>query len=125
MISRDLMVAAINDIAAINGIEMDPQHLALDVFALAQVFSDKEEFKEVIVSVIMAIKDIFKDGEIGDDLQFRLKGFKSYHFSSPYPEKPGDEDMRVVYPEIKNTIILAFGHRYIPFDFYKRLKTRV
>ena len=121
MISRELMMAAINDIAAINKIEMDPKHLALDVYALAQVFSYEEEFKEVIVSIIMAIKDVFKDGDIGDDLKYRLKGFKSYHFSSPYPEKPSEEDMRVVYPAYKNTIILAFGHRYIPFDFYQRL----
>lgn len=126
MISRELMVTAINKIAAIKGIEMDPKHLALDVLALAQAFSDEMKFKEVIVSVIIAIEDVFKDGNnIGDDLQFRLKGFKSYHFSSPYPVKPGEEDMRVVYPEYKNTIILAFGHRYIPSDFYKRLKTRV
>ncbi len=125
MISRELMVAAINDIAAIKNIEMDPKHLALDVYAIAQAFSDEEEFKEVIVSIIIAIKDVFKDGDIGDDLKYRLEGFKSYHFSSPYPKIPGDEDMRVVYPAYKSTIILAFGHRYIPFKFYERLKTRV
>lgn len=125
MISRDVMKAAIDEIAAIKGLEMDPTHLALDVYALAQVFSNEKEFKDVIVSLILAIKDVFKDGNIGDDLKYGLKGFKSYHFSSPYPKIKGDEDMRVVYPDYKNTIILAFGHRYIPTDFYKRFKSRV
>lgn len=125
MVSRDVMKAAINQIAAIKGLEMDPTHLALDVYTLAQVFSDEKEFKDVIVSVILAIKDVFKDGNTGDDLKYRLEGFKSYHFSSPYPEIKGDEDMRVVYPAYKNTIILAFGHRYIPTDFYQRFKSRV
>ncbi|MEB2282371.1 hypothetical protein LAV73_20685 [Lysinibacillus xylanilyticus] len=38
------MMAAINDIAAINKIEMDPKHLALDVYAL-DCLSTKSTFQ--------------------------------------------------------------------------------
>ncbi|WP_391207721.1 hypothetical protein [Psychrobacillus sp. L4] len=126
MIDRALLKQTIKEIASIEGIQMDPNHLALDVLALSEVFKENEsQFKNVINSLKTAIYDVINNDRIGEDLKFNLEGWKSYHFSSPYPKFQGEEDMRMVYQPISHILILAFGHRYITSDFYQRFQTRI
>lgn len=126
MINRTLLKQTITEIASIEGIQMDPTHLALDVLALSEVFKDEEsKFKNVINSLKTAIYNILNNDSIGDDLTYNLDGWKSYHFPSPYPRFQGEEDLRIVYRSISHILILAFGHRYIPSDFYKRFLNRI
>lgn len=126
MSNRALLKQSIHEIASIEEIQMDPTHLALDILALSEVFKDDEsKFKNIISSLKTAIYEVVKNDSIGEDLKYNLEGWKSYHFSSPYPAYQGEEDMRMVYQSVSRISILAFGHRYIPSDFYQRFINRI
>lgn len=126
MINHALLKQAIHDISSIQNLEMDPKQLALDVYALSTIFKEETKFENVINSVINAIINLKNNPSIGEDLKYNLAEWKSYHFFSPYPIYPEDEDMRLVYQSVlKNILILGFGHRYIPSDFYSRLSNRI
>lgn len=123
-ISSESLKAAITDLAKINGILMNPSHLALDVLMLGNVFDEEAAFRNVVFSLVTNITNIVENGSIGEDLNRELKGYKSYHFSSPYPAYPGEEDMRIIYRNAEIIEILALGHRYTPKDIYERCSKR-
>ena len=59
MIDRELLKQTIKAIASIEGIEMDPKHLALDVLALSEVFKkDEFQFNNVINSLKTALYEL-------------------------------------------------------------------
>ena len=127
MIDRAFLKQTIDKISSIENLQMDPKHLVLEILALSAIFTDVPRFEKVVNSVINAIDSLLNNPSIGEDLEHNLVEWKSYHFSSPYPTYPKEEDMRMVYQSQSgpSILILAFGHRYIPTDFYKRFTNRM
>ncbi|CAM5185211.1 hypothetical protein UACE39S_05147 [Ureibacillus acetophenoni] len=72
---------AIDKISAIKGVGMEPKYLMLDVLALYSVYSDR--FNIVVDEVIKAIEMIVNNPSLGQQLDFSLRDYKFYHFSSP------------------------------------------
>lgn len=116
---------AISTIAAIKEIYMNPQHLLLDILALSKVpaFAEDEKFISVIHTITKALLEIIQHPTIGDSLKNDFAGFKSLHKQSDYPTDPPHDDLRIVYHSETHQIwIVAFGHRYLPNDFYNRIR---
>ena len=116
---------AISTITKIEEIYMNPQHLLLDILALSQVpaFAEDDRFDSVIRTITRALLEIVHNPAIGENLKNDFSGFKSLHKKSEYPTNPPHDDLRIVYhPETKQIWIIAFGHRYLPDDFYDRIR---
>ncbi|MFY3793325.1 hypothetical protein ACOQFO_16775 [Ureibacillus sp. MALMAid1270] len=119
MTMKDQIENAIDKISAIKGVGMEPMYLMLDVLALYSVYSDR--FNIVVDEVIKAIEMIVNNPSLGQQLDFSLSDYKSYHFSSPgqllkVGELP-EEDMRIAHRYMKSNKlveVLGFGHRYLP-----------
>lgn len=107
-------------------INIIPRFLALDVYALSYIFDNDEDFSLVTTIILSSLHKI-KAGEVdGEDLIYALSNWKSYHFQSTLSKVPGEEDLRAVYKKIDTSLnVLGFGHRYIPSDFYERIKSRI
>lgn len=124
-VSEQSLRQAIRIITSIDGIVMNPQHLLLDILALSQVpaFADDDKFNSVIATIEKALREIMNNDAIGDRLKNDFTGFKSFHIKSDYPTDPPHDDLRIVYErETKQVWIVAFGHRYLPDDFYDRIR---
>ena len=125
MVSEQYLRNAISTIASIKEISMNPQHLLLDILALSKVpaFAEDEKFNSVIHTITKALLEIVQNPSIGDSLKNDFNGFKSLHKKSDYPTDPPHDDLRIVYqPETRQVWIVAFGHRYLPDDFYDRIR---
>ena len=124
-VSEQSLRNAISTIASIKEISMNPQHLLLDILALSKVpaFAEDEKFNSVIHTITRALLEIVQNPSIGDSLKNDFNGFKSLHKKSDYPTDPPHDDLRIVYhPETGQVWIIAFGHRYLPDDFYDRIR---
>lgn len=116
---------AISTISSIKEIYMIPQHLLLDILALSNVpaFAEDEKFNSVMHTITKALLEIVENPTIGDSLKNDFAGFKSLHKQSDYPTNPPHDDLRIVYnPKTGGIWIIAFGHRYLPDDFYDRIR---
>lgn len=124
-VSEKALRQAITTIASIDGISMNPQHLLLDILALSKVpsFAEEQTFNSVVGTIAKALREIVNNHAIGDNLKNDFTGFKSLHTKSDYPTDPPHDDLRIVYePETKQVWVIAFGHRYLPDDFYERVR---
>lgn len=124
-VSEQSLRNAISTIASITEISMNPQHLLLDILALSKVpaFAEDEKFNSVIHTITKALLEIVQNPAIGDSLKNDFAGFKSLHKKSDYPTDPPHDDLRIIYlPETGQIWIVAFGHRYLPDDFYDRIR---
>lgn len=124
-VTEESLRKAISSITNIKEIHMTPQHLLLDILALSKVpaFAEDDKFNSVIHTITRALLEITQNPAIGDSLKNDFSGFKSLHKKSEYPTNPPHDDIRIVYqPETKQIWIVAFGHRYLPDDFYDRIR---
>ena len=124
-VSEESLRKAISTITSIKEIHMAPQHLLLDILALSKVpaFAEDDKFNSVIHTVTRALLEIVQNPTVGDSLKNDFSGFKSLHKESEYPTDPPHDDLRIIYqPETKQVWIIAFGHRYLPDDFYERIR---
>ncbi|MEK4424894.1 hypothetical protein [Solibacillus sp. FSL K6-1523] len=124
-VSEQSLRNAISTIASIKEISMNPQHLLLDIFALSKVpaFAEDEKFNSVLHTITKALLEIVQNPTIGESLKNDFAGFKSLHKKSDYPTDPPHDDLRIVYhPETGQVWLVAFGHRYLPDDFYTRIR---
>lgn len=130
-VSRDAIAIGIRLIASVKGIKLEQPHLMIDLLGLAQLepFSDDEKFISVVQTIQKALIQISEGTEQSDDLKGNYSELKSLHTRSEYPTDYPRDDLRIVYQKPKKSdgeiIIFGFGHRYLPDDFYKRLKQRV
>lgn len=114
----------IRRIAAVPGIEMDPDALVDDVVLMAYAFTNEDLFNTAMTNVASALLLIFKHRDVGQDLQANLTGWKSYHFQSQRIRKH-PADLRIVYQDTGSVIrVRGFGHRWIPEEVYRRLHNR-
>ncbi|KGR76397.1 hypothetical protein [Ureibacillus manganicus] len=87
---------AIDRISAVEGVRMEPMYLKLDVLALYYVYRDR--FDMVVQEIINVMEKIVDNPSLGEQLEYSLKEYKSYHFSSPgQTVKPQEEDMRLAH----------------------------
>lgn len=123
-ISNELILETIDNIAAIEGIVMDPDHLIDDVVLVAYVFDEEELFKKAIAQIVNSLGLIIRKRSIGQPLVSNLAGWLSFHFQSQRLNKH-PADLRIVYKDGGIVIeVHGFGHRHLPSDFYKRLYPR-
>lgn len=124
-VAEESLRKAISTITSIKEIHMTPQHLLLDILALSKVpaFAEDNKFNAVIHTITRALLEIVQNPAVGDSLKNDFSGFKSLHKKSEYPTDPPHDDLRIVYQsETKQIWIVAFGHRYLPNDFYDRIR---
>ena len=124
-VTEESLRKAISTITSIKEIHMAPQHLLIDILVLSKVpaFAEDDKFNSVIHTVTRALLEIVQNPTVGDSLKNDFSGFKSLHKKSEYPTDPPHDDLRTVYqPETKQVWIIAFGHQYLPDDFYERIR---
>ncbi len=123
-ISNELIVQAIENIANIKGIEMDPDYLLDDVVLVAYVFNAEDIFKKAISQIVHSLNLIINKRSIGQPLVGNLTGWFSFHFQSQRVSKH-PADLRCVYKDAGVEIqVRGFGHRHLPGDIYRRLYGR-
>lgn len=123
-IQNELIEQAIDHIANIKGLEMDPAYLLDDVILIAFVFNDEDSFKKAITQVIHSLHLIIEKRSIGQALSGNLTGWFSFHFQSKRINKH-PADLRCVYTDVEKAIqVRGFGHRHMPIDVYRRLYGR-
>ena len=120
-VDDDLLERAVEAIAGVALMEMDPEALADDVVLVAYLWSDDDEFKMAIASVRRAISQLVEGKVSGVELKYDHFGWLSYHFQ--HRRAQGERaDMRVVYRLTEGGIrVRGFGHRKLPSDIYLRL----
>jgi hypothetical protein len=123
-ISNPLIELALDHIADIQGIQMDPNYLLDDVVLIAYVFDEEELFKKAINQIVHSLHLIIEKRSIGQPLAGNLMGWFSYHFQSQRVNRH-PADLRCVYKDATVEIqVRGFGHRHLPSDVYKRLYDR-
>ena len=124
MIDNNLIQFWISELAKLQGISMGADELVDDVVLTAYVFDDPKTFSIVMTNVVNAFQLIVQQPTIGQALVGGKSGWNSFHFQSKRTQKH-DADMRMVYRHTGHTIlIMGFGNRFLPNDFYQRLKNR-
>lgn len=124
-ISNPLIEQSIDNIASIQGLEMDPNYLVDDVVLIAYVFTDEQFFKKAINQIVHSLHLIIEKRSIGQPLVGNLSGWFSFHFQSQKVNKH-PADLRCVYKDAGLEIqVRGFGHRHIPIDMYRRLYGRL
>lgn len=120
-ISNELLEQAIDIIAEIPHLEMDPEALLEDVVLLAYVWPDENEFKAAVASVVRTTQQLIEGKVSGVPLKYNHTDWLSYHYQHRRTQK-AKADMRTIYQKkIEDIRVRGFGHRRIPTDIYKRL----
>jgi len=120
-ISLQVLEQAIDAIARVPGVAMDPDNLVEDVVLLASVWEDAEEFDYAVASTVRALRLLAGDRVDTSDLAHDLAGYDSFHYQ--HRRSRGQKaDMRIVFRgEGGIIVVLGFGHRRLPSDVYRRL----
>ena len=120
MVADELVETAIETIAAVPSLAMNPGNLVDDVERLAQTWADAEQFVRALASTQRALRQLSAKRVAGRPLSGVFEGWNSYHYQSVRTSKH-PADMRIVYRYKENVLhVLAFGHRYIPEDLYRQ-----
>lgn len=120
-ISDSTIDSAIELIAAIPGIEMDPDDLADDIILLSVAFPEEEPFLQSVVATERALRQLI-DGKVDSaHLKYNLEDWCSFHYQ--HTRAQGQRaNMRIVFQQLDDGIrVRAFGHRDIPADVYERI----
>ena len=118
----DLMVQAIVRLASVPHVMMDPDALAEDVSLLAMAFPDEVEFLRAVVATENAMSRV-ANGAVASSpaLVGDHAGWMSYHYQHRVAQGQ-KADTRLEWKPFPNGIFVrAFGHRFIPADFYRRV----
>ena len=120
MVTDELVETAIETIAAVPLLAMNPSNLVDDVERLAQTWVDAEQFVRALASTQRALRQLSAKRVAGRPLSGVFEGWSSYHYQSMRTSKH-PADMRIVYRYEEDVLhVLAFGHRYIPEDLYRQ-----
>ena len=121
-IADDLILQAIVRLASIPHVAMDPDALVEDVSLLAVAFPRDEEFLKAVLATERAMTKVAKglvassSALVGDHA-----GWISYHYQHCVVQGQ-KADMRLEWkPSEQGIRVRAFGHRFIPADFYRRV----
>lgn len=120
-ISKTQLHQALDAIAGIKGLYMDPDYLVEDIVLLSVSFPNEDEFKAAVVNTVNAIQLVRDRSVTPSLLENHLGGWRSYHFQHRVAQR-AKADCRLIFRPIENGIeVKGFGHRYIPQDVYRRL----
>lgn len=112
---------ALEALSSIDGIEMNPDWLAEDVFVLTESFPEEPEFMLAVTSVVRAFSHIVAGRVSSSQLEESLDGWSSYHFQHKVGQGNA-ADMRLVFKMDSGICkVMGFGHRAVPGDVYRRL----
>lgn len=123
-ISDDLIIQAIIRLSSVPNAVMDPAALAEDVALLVVAFPDEQEFLKAVLATERAMDKVAK-GLVASspELVGDHAGWTSYHYQHCVAQGQR-ADMRLEWRQIEDGIqIRAFGHRFIPGDFYRRVSS--
>ena len=121
-ISDDLIIQAIVRLASVPNTVMDPDALGEDVLLLAVAFPRDEEFLKAVIATERAMIKVAK-GSVASSpaLVGDHAGWISYHYQHCVTQGQ-KADMRLEWrPCEQGILVRAFGHRFIPADFYRRI----
>lgn len=117
----DLLDQAIVRLSSVQGVLMDPDALAEDVFLLSVSFSDEEEFLAAVLATQRALSRLLRGSVDSSNLTGNLSSWRSYHYQHRVFQG-AKADMRIEWQSKDGSLyVRGFGHRWIPSDFYKRL----
>lgn len=124
-VSTETLLKAIDAIAAIDGLAMDPADLAQDVFLLAQIYDDEDSFASAVKRTAVAFAKLFNGAVSVSELERDYGGWMCYHYQ-PTIGQGQKACLRVVFRRVGTGIdCMGFGHRYEPEDIYRRLARRL
>ena len=99
---------------------MDPGALVEDAAYLTLAFSELLDYQAAVANTLKALKDVARGRVSTDALADAFQGWESYHYQ-PKVGQGVPADMRIIFKREPNGVyVLAFGHRYIPSDLYRR-----
>lgn len=120
-VSKTQLQRAIDAIAGVDGLYMDPHYLVEDVVLLSVSFPDEHEFQAAVVHTVNALTLLRNGSVTASHLEQRLDGWCSYHYQHRVAQG-ARADCRIIFRPKENGIeVKGFGHRYIPQDVYRRL----
>ena len=120
-VSDSAIDAAIDLIAGVAGLRMDPDDLAEDVVLMAVSWPDEDEFMKAALATQRAMGQLIAGRVDASPLKHDLAGWFSYHYQHARAQG-GRADMRIAFkPAGKGILVRAFGHRDVPTDFYARI----
>lgn len=124
-IKSDLILEWIERTAHVQGVSMDPDALADDVFLMAYVFSEEAAFLQAMNHVVQALHMLVAGKVQASQLEKNLSGWDSYHFQSKRVQGQR-ADLRIIFQRTADDTLYVkgFGHRFLPADIYKRLRPR-
>lgn len=111
---------AIDLIAGIEGLAMDPDDLADDVVFMSIAWPDERDFMLAASATERAMRQLIAGQVNATPLLHNLSGRFSYHYQ--HVRKQGQRaNMRIVFkPHPSGIRVRTFGHRDIPADIYER-----
>ena len=125
-VGRDDLVRAIQILASVEGMQMDPAALAQDVLAVADAWPTADEFRLAIAATRRVLERLVSGAAEGTPLKYNLSAWSSLHYQ--HKRAQGQRaDMRVVYQRTEGEAgirVRGFGHRHVPQDVYRRLRGR-
>ena len=119
--NESIILQSIDSISSVEGVNMDANALAEDIYLLTQAFDDEGEFQKAISETVRSLTQIVNGEITASKLKYSFENFNSYHYQ--HSRAQGNKaDMRVVYTEDEQGVfVLGFGHRNCPTDIYERL----
>lgn len=122
-VSKTVVAQAIAALSSVESISMEPKVLVEDAALLTRAFGEEEAYKAAVVNTVKALKDISKGRIVPDALSGAYEGWFSYHYQ-PRVAQGTPASIRIIFKQIEGSIyVLGFGHRYIPSDIYRRLRS--
>lgn len=123
MTGNDLLIGKwIDVVAAVRGIEMDPDALVDDIVFMSFVFGD--DFEMAMSAVVTSLTLVVQRRISPTHLVRNLANWTSFHFQSQRIQGH-PADLRIIYQRSDTTVrVLGFGHRRLPDDFYRRMYPR-
>lgn len=121
MASRDMIIQAIEELAAVEGAFFDPRSLAEDVVGVAAAFPEPEEFEAAIAATARMVGLIVSGrvdvGSLSDDYE----GWECCHYQHRASQGVR-ATMRIMFTRVEDGVrVRGFGDRRRPGDFYRRM----
>ena len=120
-ISADFIAQAIDRLASVPGVLMDPDALAEDAFLLSVSFPDEHEFLAAVLATERALRHLAAGRVSSSRLERNRAEWMSYHYQHRIAQ--GEQaDCRIEW-QTRNGVVYVrgFGHRWRPVDFYARM----
>jgi len=121
MASAEQILAAIDALAAIEGVQFDPVSLAEDVVGVAAVFPESGDFEAAIAATARTLGLIVEGRVDVSSLVDDYAGWECCHYQ-PRAARGVRATMRIMFVREEGSVrVRGFGERRRPEDFYRRM----